>query len=323
MIQFLARNRAAALFLMLIVMFTGFAITTEGFLDWFGLAEQMRYLIVPGMIAIPMTFIIATAGIDLSVGSIVAMCGIVLGLLYRDAQWPIALACVASMGVGLAAGTFNGAVSSYMRIPPLVVTLATMTLYRGIATGLSKAQPINQFPEGFIYLSNGDLFASSDYGFYIPFPVTALVLVTVIGWILMQKSWIGRYTAHIGENESAAQFAAIPVSHLKCGLYAACGLVCGAGAIFNTALYSTAKSNAAAGYELEAIACVVLGGTRISGGNGSIPGSLLGLLIIGILRYGLDLAGVESRFVIIIVGVLLILTVVLNEWLARQGEQQA
>lgn len=322
MIQLLSRHREATLLLVLVVLFTGFALTTKNFLDWFGLAEQTRYLIVPGMLAIPMTFIIATAGIDLSVGSIVAMCGIVLGLLYRDAQWPIALACLASVIAGLLAGTFNGAMSSYLRIPPLVVTLATMTLYRGIATGLSRAKPINQFPDGFVHLSNGDLIATANNAFYLPFPILPLVIVSIVGWLLMRKSWVGRFTEHIGENETAAIFAAIPVAHLKCALYAVCGLVCGMGAIFNVALYSTAKSNAAMGYELEAIACVVLGGTRISGGKGSIPGSLLGLLIIGILRYGLDLAGFESKFVIIVVGILLIVTVVFNEWLARQGEQQ-
>ena len=321
MIQFLARHRESALFLVLILLFLGFAITTENFLDWFGLAEQLRYLIVPGMLAIPMTFIIATAGIDLSVGAIVAMCGIVLGLLFRDAQWPIALACVASVVTGFLAGLFNGAVSSYVRIPPLVVTLATMTLFRGIATGLSKAQPINKFPDGFIALSNGDLIQFNDGAYYIPAPLLPLLIVALIGWILMRKSWVGRFTEHIGENETAAAFSAIPVDHMKCALYAGCGLVCGLAAIFNTALYSTAKSNAGMGYELEAIACVVLGGTRISGGRGSITGTLLGLLIIGILRYGLDLAGFESRFVIIVVGVLLIATVVFNEWLARQGGQ--
>jgi len=325
MIRRLLLSRESFLFYVLAAMFTAFALTTDGFLDGYSLFERSRYWVFAGMIAVPMTFIIATAGIDLSVGAIVAMCGIVLGLLYTDAHWPLALAALAAVAAGFAAGAFNGAVSSYLRVPPLVVTLATMALFRGIAMGLSKARSFH-VPDSFQWLNQGDAFripGLSGEDVYFPVPLFALLAVVALGWVLMRKSWIGRFTECIGENETAAAFAAIDVRLLKFALYTACGGVCGIVSLFYTAQYATAKADAAMGMELEAIACVVIGGTRISGGQGSVIGSLLGLLVIGILRYGLEMAGVRSQNVVIFVGALLIVTAVFNESMAsRKGAKQ-
>lgn len=326
MIRRMLRSREAVLCYVFLALFVGFALTTEGFLDWFSLLERARYWVIPGLIAVPMTFIIATSGIDLSVASIVAMCGIILGLLYNDAHWPIPLAALAAVLAGVVAGAFNGGVSSYLKIPPLVVTLATMALYRGVAMGLSKARTVSNFPAGFQWISQGEAFpipVGKGETVFFPVPLLALLLVVALGWLLMRKSWVGRFTECIGENVTAAAFAAIDVRRMTLGLYTGCGLVCGVAALFNTALYNTAKADAATGMELEAIACVVIGGTRISGGQGSVLGSLLGLLIIGILRYGLEMAGVKSQQVIIFVGGLLIITAVFNEWMAAWEARRA
>jgi rhamnose transport system permease protein len=232
------------------------------------------------------------------------------------AHWPIGLAAAAAVAVGFAAGAFNGGVSSYLRIPPLVVTLATMALFRGVAMGLSKARSVSSFPESFLRISQGNAFsipAGKAGPIEVPIPLFALLAVVAIGALLMRRSWIGRFTECIGENETAARFAAIDVRRIKFALYTACGAVCGLAALFNTALYATAKADAATGMELDAIACVVIGGTRISGGQGSVIGSLLGLCIIGILKYGLERAGIRSQHVVIFVGGLLIVTAVFNE----------
>ncbi len=312
-------SREMALFGLLAVLFIGFALFVEGFLDAYNLFERSRYWVIPGLVAIPMTFVIATSGIDLSVGSIVAMCSMALGLLYNDAHWPIAAAALAAVLAGFGAGAFNGVASSYLRIPPLVATLATMALFRGVAMGFSQARSISNFPDAFQWLSQGDLFAIPISGagkVYVPAPVLALLLATAAGWIILRRTWIGRFTECIGANETAAEFAAVNVRGLKCALYAAMGGVCGIAALFNTALYNTAKADAAMGLELEAIACVVVGGTCVNGGRGSIIGSFLGLLVIGILRYGLEMAGMKSQHVVILVGLLLIATAVSNEWMA-------
>ncbi|MCK5863294.1 MAG: ABC transporter permease, partial [Candidatus Hydrogenedentes bacterium] len=278
--------------------------------------------IAAGIIVVPMTFIIATGGIDLSVASILALSAMVMGLVFRDLGLPIYWAAVCAVLTGLAAGAFNGGMSSYLRIPPLVVTLATMTLYRGIAMGLSRARPVGDFPEGFQWLGQGDLFqipGTSLSPVYIPVSLLVLIAVFAVGWVLMHKSWAGRYAELIGENETAARFSGIDVPLVKCLLFTACGGLCGLAAIFHTAFYATAKADTAMGMELEAIACVVIGGARISGGRASMSGALLGLLIIGILRFGLEMSGVQSRNIIIIVGLVLIVTAVVNE---RFGNRQ-
>lgn len=317
--RLLIEYRELALLGVLVAMFVAFSVGVEGFLDWYNILDRTRYWVVPGMIAVPMTFIIATSGIDLSVGSILALSGIVMGVVHSDLQLPIFVAALAALVTGLLAGGFNGAVSSYLAIPSLVVTLATMTLYRGIAMGMSEARAFS-VPPAFLQLSQANAFyIPLGGGEYASVPSSLLVLlgIAALGVVFMRKSWVGRYTLCIGENETAARFAAIPVRHLKALLFAATGLVAGAAALFHTALYSTAKADTAAGMELEAIACVVIGGTRISGGQASVVGTLLGLCIIGILRYGLLMADVSAQHIEIVIGVLLIATVVLNEWVAR------
>ena len=315
-------SREAILFYVLIAMVTVFALRVENFFDAYNIFERSRYWVAPGLIAIPMTFIIATSGIDLSVGSITAMCGIVLGLLFADAHWNIWCAAVAAVLVGAAAGAVNGGVSGYLRIPPMVVTLATMTLFRGVAMGFSQARAISNFPKSFLWLSKGDAFTfptTTNLGAAFPVPLIVLLVAMAMGAVLLKRSWFGRFTECLGENETASAFAAINVPQMKLLLYTGCGAVCGIAALFNTALYATAKADAVTGMALDAVACVVIGGTRISGGHGSVLGTLLGLLIIGILKYGLEMAGIRSQYVVILVGALLILTAVLNEWLANVG----
>lgn len=322
MIKRLVFSRESALLLTLLLLFTGFSMFTDGFLDAYNLLERSRYWTITGLIAVPMTFIIATSGIDLSVGSMVGLSGIVLGLLYRDAGWPLACACLGAVVAGGAAGAFNGGVTSYLKVPPLVVTLATMALYSGLAVGLSKGTPIRNFPNSFTWLSQGDAFNiplhSGPVGF--PVPLVALIVAFVVGVLIFRRTWIGRVSECLGENETAARFAAMNVGRMKLLLYTASGVVCGVTALFYTALYASARPDAGRGLELDVIACVVVGGTPVSGGQGSVVGTLLGLLIIGILRYGLEMASVPSEQVVIYIGALLIVMTVFNEWVAsRRG----
>ncbi len=188
-----------------------------------------------------------------------------------------------------------------------------------------EGSPIGGFPAGFLKLSQGDLL-ELDWGesgpVFVPAPLPALLAVVLLGWAVFRRTWVGRFTECVGENETAASFAAIDVRRLKLGLYAACGLLCGIAALFNVAQFATARADAGKNLELEVIACVVIGGTRISGGSGSVFGSLLGLLIIGILRYGLEMAGVKNQNLIIVVGLLLVVTAVFNEWMARRSGER-
>ncbi len=316
----LLRSREAILLAILIALFAGMSVYVPGFFDAYNLLERTRYWTALGIIAIPMTFIIATGGIDLSVASILALCCIVMGMLHRDANWPMAAACAAAPATGLAAGAVNGGVVSRIGVPPLVVTLATMSLYRGIAMGLSQAKAVSQFPDWFLWLGQGSVCAIPGTGAHPAFLPAALVLLLalyLISSVVLKRSWIGRFTELTGENETAARFAAIDVRRLKFGIYACCGLLCGVAAMIHTALYATAKADTAAGLELEAIACVVVGGTRISGGHASMLGTLLGLAILGMLRFGLEMAGVSQQNIIILVGIVLVATAIVNDRLGR------
>ncbi len=314
----LLRSREFALLLVLVAMVLGFGLFVDGFLSLDSFLRRSRYWVATGLVAVPMTFIIATAGIDLSVGAIVALCAVTLGLLHQDAGWPIAAACLGAVAAGGAAGACNGFVVSRLRIPPLIVTLATMALFRGLAMGLTQAQVRGNFPQGFQWLSRGSVFDA--LGWTLPLPVSLLVLLAAVfaGHLVLRKTWPGRFIECIGENETAAEFAAIGVRALKFALYTAAGFMCGFAALFHTALFGAAKADTAIGLELEAIACVVVGGTRISGGQASVLGTFLGLCIIGTLRYGLEMAQVKGQNVIVFVGLLLIVTAVFNEWLARK-----
>ena len=316
------RSREMVLFALLAILFSVMSLRVDGFFDAYNLLERTRYWVGPGLIAIPMTFVIATGGIDLSVASILALCGIVMGLLYNDAHWPMAAAAGASLLTGLACGAFNGGVASWVGVPPLVVTLATMALFRGVAMGLSQAKAFSDFPGWFVWLGQGSVarvpFTAANPA-YLPAPLVLLAAAYALGWFLMHRSWIGRFTEMTGENETAARFAAIDVRRLKLALYAGCGLMCGLAAIVHTALYATAKADTASGMELDVIACVVVGGTRISGGRASIAGTLIGLTILGLLRFGLEMAGVSAQYIIIVVGLVLVVAAILNERLGRSA----
>jgi rhamnose transport system permease protein len=322
MIRRLLHSREAILLLVLVALFAVLAVKVEGFFDAYNLLERTRYWVAPGLLAAAMTFVIATGGIDLSVASVLALCGIVMGMLRRDLGWPMPAAAGAALATGLAAGAANGAVISRIGVPPLVVTLATMSLFRGAAMGLSQAKAIGDFPAGFLWLGQGSLCKVPGTGANpadLPVPLVILLAVYALAWALMHRSWVGRFTELVGENETAARFAAIDVRRLKFALYASVGLLCGFAALLHTAIYATAKADTAAGMELEAIACVVVGGTRISGGHASIVGTLLGLAILGILRFGLEMAGVSSQNIIILVGIVLVATAIINERLGRSA----
>ena len=195
MIKRLLTARETILFAVLVAIFAFFAWRIDGFLDAYGLFERTRYWVVPGLLAVPMTFIIATSGIDLSVGSVVALAGIVVGMLHVDAGWSPWLAACAGILVGLGAGAFNGGVSSYLNIPPLVVTLATMTLFRGLAMGLSQAKAFGGYPENFAWIAQGDAFTihyGEDLSAGVPVALLFLLAVFALGHVLLRHAWPGR-----------------------------------------------------------------------------------------------------------------------------------
>jgi rhamnose transport system permease protein len=275
-----------------------------------------------GALACGMTAVIVSGGIDLSIGSTVALCSVVLGLAWSRLGCPIAPACTLAVLAGALAGALNGTLVS-LGIAPLVATLATMACYSGLAMALSGGERITGFPEPFTRLGQGDLWA-------LPYQLWLLLVVALAWSTLLHRSRFGRSLFAIGDNRTAAEFAALPVRRREWWLYTLNGLLAGVVALFYTARGGAAVPNAGAGLELQVIAGVVLGGTRVTGGAGGIGRTLLGVAILAHLEIGLRLLGnVTVRFPgtaldlnlnangrLVVIGILFIAVAVLNERLA-------
>jgi rhamnose transport system permease protein len=280
-----------------------------------------------GALACGMTAVIVSGGIDLSVGALVALCGVVLGLTWQRLGWPIELACIAAMAVGAAAGAVNGALVT-LGIAPLVATLATMACFSGLALALSGGERFAGLPARFTALGDGDFLG-------LPGQVWLLLAAAVFWGALLHRSRMGRALYAIGENRTAAEFAALPVQRRLRRLYLLNGLVAGVVALVYTSRAGAAIPSAGQGLELQVIAGVLLGGTRASGGAGGIARTLLGTAILAHLEIGLGLLGnvairvpgTPLEFVLnadgrlIVIGILFIAVAVVNERLARPRQR--
>jgi len=288
------------------------------FLDRQNLLDMSTNLAETGIIAIGMTFIIMTGGIDLSVGSLLALCGIVFGYLVKPFGLPLAMAGAAA--AGLAAGLLNGGLVALARLPSLVVTLGTMALFRGIAMVVSQGKPVSQFPKEFAELGRGE---------WAGYPVQLVIWVglVIVGMIICDRSRAGRYVIAVGDNPTAARYAALPERTVTLSLYVATSLLTALAALIFTSRVSTAKADAGIGLELEVITAVVLGGTAITGGRGTVVGSFLGVLILGFLRNGLGFAGISTVYQTILAGVILIVVSIINQRMlereSRSGRKKA
>ncbi|MCY2964416.1 MAG: ABC transporter permease, partial [Planctomycetota bacterium] len=239
-----------------------------------------------GILALGMTAVLLTGGIDLSVGSIVTLSGMTLGLLNQRAGWPLVAAAIAAVITGTLAGAINGLLV-IMGIVPLLATLATMALYAGLAMALSEGERIAGFPAEF-----GQLGQSTIAG--IPSQLGLLCVACVVLGLLIHGTRFGRALFVIGDNRRGAEFAAVPVRKVEAGLYALNGFLAGLVAVWFTARRGAAVPDAGLGLELQTIACVVLGGTRVTGGSGGVGRTLLGLGVLANLEIGLRLWGNQS-----------------------------
>ncbi len=267
------------LFLVVIVALVILSIQAEQFATIDNLLNQGRFLTEVSLVALIMTFVIVTGGIDLSVGSILGLSAIVLGVAWKKLGLPLPLAILVALSVGTLAGLFNGIIITRFKVPPLIATLATLALYRGLAEGISQARSIRGYPEWFFILGQGEFFG-------IPTQLWIVAFFTLLtGFILTYTTW-GRATYAIGANETAARFSGIAVDKTKLFIYAASGFAASLAAIIFVSRVSTTRSDMGMGLELDAITAVVLGGTSIFGGKGTKVGTFFGLIIIQILKNG-------------------------------------
>jgi rhamnose transport system permease protein len=298
-------GREAALVALLAVTVVWMGALSPRFLTPSNGLEIVRNAFEVGLLALALTPLIVAGGIDLSVGSIIGLCAVTLGLTWR-AGAPIGAAALAAVAVGTLAGAANGVFVAHAGIPPLIVTLATLAVYRGLAYGLSHSQDVHGFPEGFLALGQGYLLS------WIPVQAVVLSLAALGIGVYLTRTVGGRAIYAAGAGEGAAFLSGIDVAGVRRGTYAFAGFCAGIAAVLYVARVSTAKADAGQGYELAAITAVLLGGTRITGGEGSVGGTLLGLLLIAVLQNGLSFARVPADRQAVLLGALLIVTVLID-----------
>jgi rhamnose transport system permease protein len=293
------------LLIILIVSLLLLATRTDRFLTAENLLNQGRLMAEVGLVALPMTFIIITGGIDLSVGSVLGLCAIVLGVSWQNLGLPLELAIVVTLATGALAGAVNGWFITRVGVPPLIMTLATLALYRGLAEGISQAHSVRGYPEWFFRLGQGDVLG-------VPTQLWLLLLAIVVSAIVLARTTFGRSLYAIGNNEVAARFSGIPVDRYKLIIYSLSGLLAGLAGYIFVSRVSTTRSDMGTGLELDVIAGVVLGGTSIFGGTGTILGTVLGVILIQLLKNGLALTGVKGDATIVVIGSVLILSILIT-----------
>ena len=253
-----------------------------------------------GLLALALTPVIVTGGIDLSVGSLLGLCAVVLGVTWRDAGWPIAAAAAAAVVAGVVGGGLNALLVARLGIPPLIVTLGTYSLFRGVAEGVTAGvRNYSDFPESFLFLGQGRIGV-------VPSQLLVLVAAAIGFWLMIHRMAVGRTLRAIGFSPEGARYAGLPVGRRLGGVYLLSGLCAGVAALLYVARLGQAKADAGTGFELMAITAVILGGTSVFGGRGSVGGTLLGLATLAVLQNGLRLADLPAELAGVVTAALLL-----------------
>jgi inositol transport system permease protein len=301
----------------LIVLMAGFAIAEPRFLTPFNLFNVLRQVSIYGLLAVGMTFVILTAGIDLSVGALVAFAGLVAAAVAKGGisnrfnvgegqdvlGYGWGLAALAAIAVGLAGGLLQGIAITRLKVPPFVVTLGGMSVFRGAALLFAAGGPISGFDPGFVWWGKGLIFDQ------VPIPVVVFLAFALLAHIVLRYTRYGRQVYAVGGNTEAARLSGLNVRLVITSVYVISGFFAGLGAFVLAARLNSAEAVAGTGYELTVIASVVIGGTSLFGGVGTIFGTVIGTILIGVLLNGLVLLQVSSYIQQIIIGIIIVLAV--------------
>jgi ribose transport system permease protein len=296
--------------LSLVILFVGLSIASPYFLTKTNLASVVRQTAVINVMALGMTMVIIAGGIDLSVGAILAMAGL-LGTMAMERGYPIPAGIGIGILVGLFWGLINGLLITRLKIAPFIVTLGTLGIVRGLTLIISNGLPVHRIPQEFSYLGEGNLLG-------VPFVLWILVVCAAVTHFLLEHTRLGRYAFAIGSNPEAALYAGIPVAFHTTAVYAICGLLTGLAGMIEASRLMTGQPTAGQGYELQVIAAVVIGGGSLRGGEGSVIGTLIGAFIMGLLSNGSDLLGISPYLQQAIIGAVIILAVTVDELRKRK-----
>lgn len=295
------------IYIILAVMVILISILSQGrFLGFMNIMNVLRQVTITGTLAIGMTLVLITGGIDLSVGAVMAFAGVIgADLAHIDAGIPLIVPILVALAIGLAFGAANGFLISYVKAPAFIVTLGMTSIARGLAYIYTQGSPIINLSDSFKFIGQGNIGG-------VPFPVFIFLLIIVLFTYILHFTKLGRYIFAAGNNEAAAVASGVNTKNVKMFVYCACGCLAGYGGILLASRTSSAVPNAASGYELDAIAAAVIGGTSTAGGVGSMYGTVVGILILGILSNGLDLLNVSSYIQQVVKGIVIIAAVLLD-----------
>jgi len=285
-------------------------ILTPYFLTVANLLNVMEQTAINAIVAVGMTYVIISGGIDLSVGSLLAVAGVVLALALK-ADWAVPIAALAAVAVGALSGLLNGIGIAFGRLPPFIMTLGMMSVARGAALLATDGRPVSGFSAGFRSLATGHIAG-------VPAPIVLTLVLYLVSHLVLARTRFGRYVYGIGGNEEATRLSGVPVRFHKTMVYGVSGVASAIAAIVLTARLNTAQPIAGINYELDAIAATVIGGTSLSGGDGSLGGTLIGALTMGVLRNGLNLLGVSSFLQQLVIGVVIIAAVLIDRILKEK-----
>ena len=278
------------------------------------LLNVLRQASLTAILGVGMTFVILTGGIDLSIGSIVALSSVVGGLLMFEHGWSMWPAVLVMVLTGAVCGLVNGLVITLGRIPPFIVTLGTMQIFRGVALEVTSGKPIANLTG---VQPNFDIWGTRNLG-SIPSPVIITFVVFFVAFLILRYTRLGLYTYAIGGNEQATRFSGVHINRYKLAVYTLMGLTAGIAGVMLSSRLNTAKPDMATGEELNAIAAVVIGGTSLFGGEGTIVGTLIGALLMAVIRNGLNLMHISAFYQQITIGAVIILAVLIDR-LRRRG----
>jgi len=308
----LRNGRQLGTLLGLIIVIVIFWLSSSYFLTLSNLLNIAQQTALNAILAVGMTYVIISAGIDLSVGSILAFSGVVMAsALQSEVYLPFAI--LIALAVGMICGIVNGVLISYGGLPPFIATLGMMSVARGATLLYTDGKPISGFAPEFRFLATGQILG-------IPVSIIIMLLIFFIGQFILSRTKLGRYTYAIGGNEVASNLSGINTRYIKTIIYGINGLLCGLAAVILTARLNSAQPIAGFMYELDAIAAVVIGGTSLLGGVGKMSGTLIGALIMGVLRNGLNLLGVSSFIQQIVIGAVIIAAVLIDMMLKKKTE---
>jgi inositol transport system permease protein len=293
----------------LVLLFAALSLARPNFLTVANLINLVRQISINGILAVGVTFVLLTGGVDLSLGSLVALTGVAAASFAHPGQFPVIVPVAIGILAGAACGVLNGVVITRGRVAPFIATLGMMTAARGLALLISQGKPVSNLSGSFTVIGSGQVWG-------VPLPVLVLCLVALAASVVLRKFRMGRYLYAVGGNQSAARASGVRVNRVKMFAYTLCGALAGLAGVVLAARITTGQPNAGVGYELDAIAAAVIGGTSLSGGTGGAGGTVLGALLMGVINNGLDLLNVPSYYQQIVKGVIIVGAV----WMDRSRE---